>query len=137
MPTKLVNLLCLAGFCGSYATAAVAGVEMVFSQNSNNAAQADRIKHSKTRSFQAVQPATEKYRRVEAYHVRYDEKGNPVSEYVHGELEKGKNNIYTGYLYNRKNEKTFVYGNPRDGILQSDQHGDFMLLPQKPDSSFE
>jgi hypothetical protein len=68
---------------------------------------------------------------VQGYRTTVDRKGRKTTEYVHGEVEKGKNGIYTGYLYGKKNKKNFIYGDPSRGTMQADDSGDFQIESAK------
>jgi len=46
---------------------------------------------------------------VEGYKITSDAYGKEKATYVHGELEKTNTGV-SGYLYNRKGKKTYVYG---------------------------
>lgn len=94
---------------------------------------------TRTRSFQAVKSThkTNAYVPVEGYRTRRDEKGNAVTEYVHGEVQKGKHNIYSGYLYDKNNKKTYIYGNPADGVMQVDETQDYEVKPAKSPYGFK
>jgi len=64
---------------------------------------------------------------VEGYRTSVDRKGRKTTEYVHGEVEKGKKGIYTGYLYGKNNKKSFIYGDPSRGTMQANDEGDFEI----------
>lgn len=68
---------------------------------------------------------------VEGYRTTVDKKGRKTTEYVHGEVEKGKKGIYTGYLYGKNNKKSFIYGDPSRGTMQANDQGDFQIESAK------
>jgi len=75
----------------------------------------------------------DKPRFVEGYKITSDAYGKEKATYVHGELEKTNTGV-SGYLYNPKGKKTYVYGvgvpsGESDGGIHAkdDESSDYIL----------
>jgi len=93
----------------------------------NNSQKKQTRNYNNAASSRSIAKPEKNIKAVEGYRTSVDKKGRKTTEYVHGEVEKGKNGIYTGYLYGKNNKKNFIYGDPSRGTMQANDEGDFQI----------
>lgn len=89
------------------------------------------VKRNVKKKQKKVTKRKPKMRSIQGYQTTVDAKGNKTREYVHGEVEKGRQGVYTGYLYGQNNKKTFTHGNPSSGTMQVEQDGEMIMETER------
>ena len=89
------------------------------------------VKRNVKKKRKTVKKRKPKMRSIEGYQTKVDAKGNRTREYVHGEVEKGRQGVYTGYLYNKDNKKSFTYGKPSSGTMQVQTEGEVIMETER------
>jgi len=102
-------------------------LEQTVKANSNAHSRVPRYKKTKNKKTRVKNSKKERF--IEGYKLSRKGKG---SKYVYGEITEIKNDEVFGYLYNKKGNKTYIYGqiekNRVDGIYAKDNQSNEYLL---------
>ena len=115
----------------------------IHSKKQENSSHSEKKQQPSTKAEVSVSPYNAKHKVVppkknekliQGYRTTRDRNGNDKTEYVYGVIKKGKNNLYTGYLYGKENKQTFVYGDPSTGSMQEQNQGTISVDAEMPDA---